>query len=180
MSETDRQDRFSITTRILHWLIAMHMIGLIALGWWMIDLSFYSSWYYTAPFLHKAFGVVTFLLGLLLLINKWAGNRPDPLVSHTAFEKNASKVAHWVLLINVLAIPVSGYIFTTSKGEGISMFGLFELPALFAVSESLRDWAISFHIYASYGLLAVIALHAAGAVKHHLIDRDRTLRRMSW
>ncbi len=170
---------FSRSTRVLHWLIALHMIGLIALGWWMIDLSFYSSWYYLAPFLHKSFGVVVFVLGLLLLLTKFQ-RRPEQLKSHAPLEKLASKVAHILLFASLITIPISGYIFTTSKGEGVSVFDLFTIPAILNISEPTRDLAIDFHIYASYGLLAVIGAHMGGALKHHLWDRDRTLRRMTW
>ena len=62
---------YSLSTKLLHWLIAGHMIGLIVSGWWIVDLSFYSSWYYLAPTLHKSFGVMVFLMGLLLLLHKF-------------------------------------------------------------------------------------------------------------
>lgn len=170
--------RYNAVTRVLHWLIAAHMIGLIALGWWMIELSFYSSWYYTAPYLHKAFGVLVFQLGLVMLVWGWVKPRPPALAAHKPWEKTASRIAHLVLFASVIGIPVSGYVFTTANGEGISFFSLFMIPAIAPVSDVVRDWAISFHYYASYGLVAMIALHAGGALKHHFIDRDRTLIRM--
>lgn len=179
MGVGNTKDSFSLTTKLLHWLIALHMMGLIALGWWMIDLSFYSSWYYFAPFLHKSFGLIVFVLGVILLVTK-SRKRPAPMNNHSRLESFASKIAHWLLFASVITIPVSGYIFTTFTGDPVSFFNLFELPALLSVSETLRDWAIDFHIYASYGLLAVILAHAGGALKHHFLDRDRTLRRMTW
>lgn len=179
MNGETAKDAFTRTTKTLHWLIALHMIGLIALGWWMIDLSFYSSWYYLAPFLHKAFGVAVFILGLILLITRFR-KRPAPIITHTGLEHFASKTAHWLLFASIIAIPVSGYIFTTYTGEPVSFFNLFDIPAILSVSETVRDLAIDFHIYASYGLLAVIGAHVGGALKHHFVDRDRTLRRMTW
>ncbi len=179
MNTVNTKDAFSRTTKILHWLIAIHMIGLIALGWWMIDLSFYSSWYYLAPFLHKAFGVGVFALGVVLLATR-SRKRPAAMENHSRLESLASKIAHWLLFLSVITIPISGYIFTTFTGEAVSFFNLFDIPALLSVSETVRDWAIDFHIYASYGLLAIIAAHAGGALKHHFIDQDRTLRRMTW
>ncbi len=169
---------FSVATRILHWLIALHMLALIPLGWWMVDLTYYSQWYNLAPWFHKMFGVLVFVLGLALLIVKHVKASPPPLENHTAFEKTASKFAHWVLLTAVITIPISGYVFTTATGDGIDLFGLATLPALFPVSEFWRDVTIDYHIYASYGLLAVIAAHVGGALKHHFVDRDQTLRRM--
>jgi cytochrome b561 len=179
MTAKTTKGAFPILTRILHALIAVLMIGLIGLGWWMSRLSFYSSWYYFAPFLHKSLGVTVFFLGVLLVFQKFK-NRPSPMQNHTALEKVASKIAHIVLFASLFTIPISGYIFTTYTGVGVVVFNLFEIPAVLPVSEQARDWAIGFHIYASYGLLAVIGAHGAGALKHHFWDQDRTLRRMTW
>ena len=165
---------------MFHWLIALHILGLIALGWWMVGLSFYSGWYHRAPELHKSFGISVFLLGLGMLVWHRKSKRPGGEPGHLQWEIKASKIAHIVLLASVLIIPLSGYVFTTSNGEGISVFGFFTIPALLSVSETMRNIAINFHIYASYGLLGVIGMHVGGALKHHFIDRDRTLRRMTY
>ena len=170
---------YSLSTKLLHWLIAGHMIGLIVSGWWIVDLSFYSSWYYLAPTLHKSFGAVVFLMGLLLLLNKFR-KRPPPLESHTKLEKLASKFAHLLLFASLLTIPITGYIFTTFTGQNVSIFNIFDIPAVLVTSEKIRDLAIEFHIYASYGIAVVVVAHAGGALKHHFLDRDRTLRRMLW
>ncbi|MEX3011147.1 cytochrome b [Hoeflea sp. TYP-13] len=176
----DTENGFGPVSKALHWLIAALMLGLIWLGWWMIQLSYYSTWYHTAPALHKALGLCVFGLGLVLIVWRRFSARPAADASHRPWEKVASRVVHFALIACVIVIPVTGYIFTTSNGEAVPFFGLFELPALFAVPETLRDIAIQLHIYASYGLLAVVLLHAGGAIKHHLIDGDRTLRRMTW
>ena len=173
-------NNYGLISKLFHWLIALHMIGLIALGWWMVDLSFYSSWYHLAPMLHKSFGVGIFLLGVGFFIWHRISKRPNSEASHQKWEKAASQIAHFILLLCILVIPVSGYIFSTANGEGVSIFDLFTLPAIGKISETVRNLAIDFHIYASYGILAVIGAHAGGALKHHFIDKDRTLRRMTF
>ena len=179
MTSEIKKKSFSFSTKLLHWLIAGHMIGLIVSGWWIVELSFYSSWYYLAPTLHKSFGVMVFLMGLILLLNKFR-KRPPPLESHTKLEKLASKFAHLLLFASLITIPVSGYIFTTFTGQNVSIFNAFDIPAILVTSEKIRDLAIEFHIYASYGIAVVVFVHAGGALKHHLLDKDRTLRRMLW
>ena len=170
---------YSVSTKLLHWLIAGQIIGLSVSGWWIVELSFYSSWYYLAPTLHKSFGVMVFLMGLILLLNKFR-KRPPPLESHTKLEKLASKFAHLLLFASLITIPVSGYIFTTFTGQNVSIFNTFDIPAVLVTSEKIRDLAIEFHINASYGIAVVVFVHAGGALKHHLLDKDRTLRRMLW
>ena len=179
MTSEIKKKSFSLSTKLLHWLIAGHMSGLIVSGWWIVDLSFYSSWYYSAPALHKSFGAVVFLIGLLLLLNKFR-KRPPTLAGHTNLEKLASKFAHLLLFASLITIPVSGYIFTTFTGQNVSIFNTFDIPVVIVTSERIRDLAIEFHIYASYGIAVVVFVHAGGALKHHLLDKDRTLRRMLW
>ncbi len=78
----------------------------------------------------------------------------------------------------MLVVPVTGYIISTSAGAGVAIFGLFEVPAVLPKSAPLRDAAISVHYYFAYAGVGLIALHVAGALKHHFIDGDDTLRRM--
>ena len=179
MTSEIKKKSFFLSTKRLHWLIAGHMSGLIVSGWWIVDLSFYSSWYYSAPALHKSSGAMVFLMGLLVLINKFR-KRPRPLESHTKLEKIASKFAHLLLFASLITIPVSGYIFTTFTGQNVSIFNTFDISAVLVTSEKIRDLAIQFHIYASYGIAVVVFVHSGGALKHHLLDKDRTLRRMLW
>ena len=52
----------------LHWLMALMIPALFGVGLWMTGLDYYSSWYKTAPDLHKSFGLLLLLLLLLRLI----------------------------------------------------------------------------------------------------------------
>ena len=58
------------------------------------------------------------------------------------------------------------------------IFGWIDVPALLPKSEAMRDFAVSFHYYAAYGLVAVVALHAGAALKHEFVDNHGTLKRM--
>jgi len=83
-----------------------------------------------------------------------------------------------LLYLLLLAIVLSGYLISTAKGQGISVFGWFELPALITDLPQQADIAGKAHYWLAMILLGCIALHALGALKHHFIDRDSTLRRM--
>jgi len=163
---------------MMHWGIALCIIFLIWLGWWMVDLTFYSPYYYTGPNIHKAVGIVVFCLAAAKLT--WHLISPPPGLQDGLgrMEIAGAKIVHAVLWASMFVIPLTGYLQTTVKGEGVSMFGLFELPALYRSSEDLRDLAIDVHFYFSYALLGVIALHAGAALKHQFIDNKQTLRRM--
>ncbi len=171
-------ESYGLVSKMVHWAIALCIIFLIWLGWWMVDLSFYSRYYYAAPNLHKALGIVVFAVAALKLI--WhAVSRPPPLQADLKpLEKLGARVVHTILLVSMFVIPVTGYLQTTVKGEGVSMFGLFEIPALYRSSEWLRDVSIDVHAWFSYALIAIVALHAGAALKHQFIDKKQTLRRI--
>jgi len=73
---------------------------------------------------------------------------------------------------------ISGYLISTAKGKPIDVFGLFELPATLHGLDGQEDIAGMVHEYLAYSLIALAVLHAAGAIKHHVIDKDKTLIRM--
>ena len=171
-------DGYGSVTKCLHWLIALSMIGMIWLGWWMVGLSYYDSWYNRGLALHRAIGMVVLGLACLFLLWKLISRSPPLQKELKPWEKAGAHLAHGLLLLAIFAIPLTGYVISTSAGKGFSMFDLFEVPAYFASSEATRDLAITAHYYLAYGLIAVIAVHAGAALKHQLIDKHGTLKRM--
>jgi cytochrome b561 len=73
---------------------------------------------------------------------------------------------------------VSGYLISTADGRGIDVFGLFTVPATLQGIDHQEDVAGASHLVLAVTLIALALLHAGAALKHHFIDRDRTLRRM--
>ena len=172
--------RYGLVTKLLHWSTALLIIGLIGLGWWMVDLSYFDRWYNRALSWHRAFGMVVFALGVLTLAWRGVSPSPGPQAGLRAWERRAAVGMHHLLFLMVLALPVSGYLISTSAGQGIDFFGWFEIPAIIAIGTRARDLAIAAHYYLAYATLGLAALHAAAAVKHQFIERDGTLARMIW
>lgn len=171
---------YGIITRVLHWLVALLIIGLIGLGWWMIDLSYYDEWYYRALELHKALGMAVLALATVKIAWVVFDGKPRFTDSMKRWERTAATAVHHLFYLFMLLIPVTGYVISTSAGDGISIFGWFQVPAILAVGETLRDVAIEVHYWLAYVTAVLVLIHAAAAVKHQFIDRDETLRRMTW
>lgn len=175
---TDTKTHYGLISKIIHWTIALLIILLIVLGWWMVDLGFYDPYYHKSLTWHKSLGlIVGFIVGLKLLwrlINK----PPDPQASLTTFERAASKVAHKALFVAMLVLPLSGYLISTSQGAPIEVFTWFEFPALLTVADSIRDIVIVVHFYAAYATLGVVLIHASAAIKHQILDSKGTMKRM--
>ncbi|MCG8492775.1 MAG: cytochrome b [Sneathiellales bacterium] len=172
------ETRYGLVSKSLHWLIALSIISLIVLGWWMVGLSYYDQWYHQSLEIHRALGMLVLLLASLFLIWKIFAKSPPLQSELTALEKLGAKTAHILLLVSMFTIPVTGYVISTSAGAAFTFFGLFDIPAVTQISEASRELAITIHYYAAYcvGILALV--HAGAALKHQFIDKHGTLRRM--
>ncbi len=159
----------------LHWLVAIAVLELFALGLWMVELTYYDAWYQRAPALHKGVGVLLFFVMLARLA--WHLTNPQPRLSGAPWERLAARLAHGMLYLLLYALMVSGYLISTADGRAIDVLGLFNIPATFS-GKHQEDIAGIVHRYLAYGVIAFATLHALAALKHHFIDRDNTLKRM--
>ncbi|MBN7820911.1 cytochrome b [Bowmanella yangjiangensis] len=164
------------TSIVLHWLSALAVIGLFALGWWMVDLDYYSEWYREAPHLHKSIGILLALTTLLRLL--WRFKKPRPETLGKPWEVNLSHFTHVLMYILLLAIFTSGYLISTADSRGIDVFNWFTVPGLGEWIENQEDLAGEVHEWLAWSLIGLVVLHALAAIKHHVIDKDNTLTRM--
>jgi cytochrome b561 len=89
-----------------------------------------------------------------------------------------SSLGHGLLYAGIFLVMISGYLISTAKGRGVSVFDLFEIPAFITGLPNQADLAGAVHFYVAWGLVLLAGLHALAALKHHFIDRDATLKRM--
>lgn len=173
----NRYHGFSV---FMHWLMALLIFGLFGVGFWMVDLTYYSAWYKTAPHYHKSVGIVLALLLLARLAVMFKKCKPAPLASHSKAVQRVSKVTHLMLYLLIFCIVVTGYLISTADSRGIEVFNWFVVPGFGEFFDQQADIAGLLHQWLAYGLIALVVLHALGALKHHFIDKDATLKRMWW
>ena len=173
------QTSYGSVAVILHWLMAILMIGLFAAGLYMTDLGYYDSLYHIVPWWHKSFGLLVMGLLLLRIIWKFTNQKPKPLATHKPWEVKTAAWTHALLYLLVLLIGISGYLISTAKGSGIEFFGWFDIPAFQELSADNTDLVGDIHFYLAWSLMLLAAAHAAAALKHHFIDRDDTLKHMT-
>lgn len=171
-------DRYGLLAKFLHWISAVLIIGLIWLGWYMVDLTYYDPWYYDSLAIHKALGMVVLLLALLNIIWHFYSRPPQYASTLKPWERLAARLVHTLLFAAMVAIPVTGYLISTSEGDAVSIFGWITVPALFPVNDAARNLAIDLHYYLAYGTAGLVLVHAFAALKHQFVDRDGTLKRM--
>ena len=170
------ENTYGLVAILLHWASVFVVFGLFCLGWWMVELDYYSEWYRTAPFWHKSIGLLFATLIIFRLIWKILNKSPKALGS--TMEKKIASLAHGILYLMMLAIFISGYLISTADGRGIDVFDWFTLPGFGEFINNQEDIAGLVHEYMAYGLIIMVMLHAMAAFKHHFIDKDEVLLRM--
>ncbi|SCZ57412.1 cytochrome b [Thiohalomonas denitrificans] len=170
--------RYGLAAVLMHWLVALTVFGLFGLGLWMTGLTYYDQWYQLGPWWHKSIGVSLFLLVLVRLGWRALNPQPVPLPSHARWEHRLAKTMHGLLYLLLFAIMISGYLISTADGRSLEVFGWFAIPATLHGIEHQEDIAGTIHLTLAITLVALASLHALAALKHHFLDRDRTLMRM--
>ena len=162
---------------VLHWSMAGIVAVMLPLGLWMTGLDYYDPWYTRAPDLHRAIGV---LFGLMLLARwAWRLTQVQPTVhAATSRDQTVATLVHRLLYFIPLCLIISGYLISTADGRAVEVFGWFSLPATMQGIDGQADIAGDIHFFLAMALLAVIVLHVLGALRHHFVYRDDTLRRM--
>jgi len=165
-------------TITLHWLVAITVIGLFALGYWMVDLGYYDNWRKAGPLLHKSIGLTLVSVMIIRVIWRIKEVQPIPLSTYKSYEIKSSHLMHIFLYILIFIIMISGYLISTADARGIAFFQLFEIPGFGSIIENQEDIAGVFHQYTAYFLIMMTLIHALAALKHHFINKDLTLLRM--
>ena len=163
---------------VIHWLSAATVIGLFTLGWWMVDLTYYDDWYRTAPWVHKSIGIILLALTVFRLLWRLNNVTPEHLATHTSAEKKAASFAHGFIYVLLFLIMLSGYLISTADGRAIEVFNWFSVPATLQGIDNQEDIAGEIHLILAVSLMVLIGIHALGAMKHHFVDKDVTLKRM--
>jgi len=176
MALVNSENSYGWVSIVMHWLMAVVIFVMFGLGIWMRTLGYYDSWYHAAPELHKSTGMI--LLLLLLFRWLWRLSNVRPVLLGGAWEKIIALSVHRLHYILLFALMLTGYLIPTAEGVGIDIFGCFTVPAFFSFNKETTDFIGVMHRYLAWTAIALACLHAAAALKHHVIDKDHTLMRM--
>lgn len=172
-------ETFGVISILLHWLMAILLMGLFALGLYMTGLDYYDPLYHTAPWWHKSFGLLVMALLLFRFIWKVSNPEPEALKTHKKWAVFLANIIQKIFYLMIFLIGISGYFISTAKGKGIEFFNLLEVPAITqALDEDRADLIGEVHEVLAIMLIVLAILHGAAALKHHFVDKDKTLLRM--
>jgi len=164
-------------TVMIHWVMALAIIGLYPLGLYIDSLTYYDPEYRTMPHWHKSIGILVMILLAVRVIWR-SSNKPPAELPQPALLTLATKLVHGLLYLLMLVVLVSGYMISTADGRPIAVFNWFEVAALPAMMENQEDIAGAVHYWVATALVSLAGLHALAALKHHFINKDETLKRI--
>lgn len=160
----------------LHWVLAVLIVSLVGVGWYMMSIEDDpgSALYFN---LHKSFGMVVF--GLVLLRIIWRSkHRPAPLPMRLPkWQVNLSRITEWALYLCMLVMPILGFLGALYSKSGVAFFGA-HLPSWTVANHDTAEFYFGLHSALAWVLVALVALHAIGGLKHLLVDKDGVFQRM--
>lgn len=169
--------RYGRVAMLLHWSAAALIVAGAALGLSMTDLPLspsklrYYAW-------HKWIGVTVFLVAALRLAWRLVVPPPPLPASMARAQAIAARAVHALLYLLMMAIPVSGWLYSSATGVSVSYLNLVPLPNLVAKDKALASALLTLHQALNGVLAAAVLVHVGAAIKHQWIDRDGVLSRM--
>ncbi|MFU8776979.1 MAG: cytochrome b/b6 domain-containing protein [Roseovarius sp.] len=171
-----------------HWLTALLILSNLPLGWYATGVADAVAEAPTEALItqatllfsvHKTLGVAIFFVAIARIL--WALSQPKPglLNGDRGIEAWAAETAHWLLYGSLVLVPLSGWVHhAATSGFAPIWWPLGQNLPLVPKSETLANLAATLHFVFVIVLAGTITAHVGGALKHHLLDGDATLRRM--
>lgn len=170
-------DSYGSVAKFLHWLIALLILTVLAVGFIMTGLPKTPDTFRVIGW-HKSLGITVLTLVALRLLWKSMNIYPALPAALSMVEKLLAHLGHGFLYALMIAMPLSGWMMSSAAGFTVSVFGWFLLPNLVAPDPALKRTLVELHGTLAWALIGMIALHVLAALLHHFYYKDDVLLRM--
>ena len=175
--------RYGAIAQSFHWFA----VALVILAWVLgvsDDLLPRGSARATGLYIHITAGLLVIVLTVMRLLYRTADSSPS--AANTEFGNGSlagwmglgAKLAHLGLYLLLVAVPLVGIAVQFARGNPLPVFGLFDIASPWSADRAFARNLKGIHELLAHGLLALAALHAAAALVHHWVFKDRALIRM--
>ena len=173
-------ERYGAVAIVLHWLMAVLLVALIALGVYMVRLPEvgFDVRKIVLILYHKQLGMLALALALLRLAWRVGATLPSLVETLPEWQKFLARFVHLWFYALMLALPVTGWLLSSAAGFPMSFLGLFDLPDFVHTDEYLFRSLVLIHRWLGYALAVLAVAHMGAALEHHFVTRDQTLRKM--
>jgi cytochrome b561 len=178
MQLANSPSRYGALPQLVHWLTALFVIAGWLLGTFLDDIP-------KGPprefglLTHMTLGQCVFVLVIVRLI--WRHTNPPPPPEKTRYGRLLEILAtlnHYALYALLLAVPLLGVIVQLRRGNPMPIFGVGEFASPWPNDRATARTILGIHGFCANTVLILAGVHAAAALVHHHVFRDRTLARM--
>lgn len=170
--------RYGIFAQTVHWLTFIF----VTVGWllgWFLDYLPKGQPRSVGLLAHMTLGQCVIVLLIVRLA--WRFANPPPPPEKTRFGRLlelAARLSHFTLYCLLLAVPFAGIVVQLKRGDALPIFGLWDFQSPWPVDRATARTVLRVHEYLAIALITLAGVHAAAALMHHYVLRDRTLARM--
>lgn len=177
-----KSEYYTRTAQILHWLMAIIFIAAWIIGFYSGNFLSYDvngSFKGSVITLHK--NIATTIIFLVMIRIFWRYTHPAPELPNTMspIMKRFAHLGHLALYFMLLALPITGCLFSWSAGHPAPVLYLFNLPTLVAENPAITAIVKPLHVYISWAAGLLLTGHILAALKHHFVDKDNVLNSMT-
>jgi cytochrome b561 len=166
--------KYPVIMRLLHWAMALIIIGLIWAGITMVALPDKNPVKYGVFFpWHKSFGMLVLFLVVARLVIRSRSVVPPLPRALSRFESRAATMVHGALYALMIIVPLSGYAMSSvyTQSDGVYFFGTF-IPEWIPKDDAWFQPLFDLHRALAFTLLGLLVIHVVGALKHRFVDRN--------
>ncbi len=176
MNLKDTSNHYGFISRLNHWLGALIVIGMLVVGLYLNDMPRGDEKIYWLK-LHIGVGGLFFVFLWFRVLWRVFSKSPQSFEQKQSL-KLITKIVHWMLLLSVLIMALSGPFLIWTRGTPINVFDWFSIPSPIGKMPEFHELMESVHAIAAKVLLFTVVVHFLAAIKHQFIDKDQLLSRM--
>jgi cytochrome b561 len=173
----DREPGYTLAARVLHWVTAILVLGMIPIGIAMANADFGAA-QDTLYHLHRSTGALLIPIVIVRLIYRFGHAAPSLPADMPAILQAVAHATHWSLYALLIVQPFVGWIATSAYRAPVLFFWLFELPPIWPEDRAFSEKMFAVHRFLGIATALLIVAHICGALFHHFVRRDRVLMRM--
>jgi len=171
------RQRFSALQRLLHWLMAVCILGMLLIGVGMV--STVRPKYLTLVSVHKSLGIAILVLVVIRAVVRLCYGAPSLPVDLPQSMKRAAVLSHYALYALMFGMPLIGWAMLSAAAYPVVLLGGLQLPAILPPSASFHSLLWDAHYYLAFVFFALVLLHVAAALFHALVRRDGVFEAMA-
>lgn len=175
MKFRNTNQHYGTISKSLHWLIAILVIGMLFLGYFMSDIKD-KALFSQVINLHKLIGLTILILMIARLL--WMLINPRPTLANTkAWERFLERAVHFLLYFVLIVMPLSGWIMSVAAGHIPHLFSwTIDLPI--QKDKALAESSESIHNTLAIIIIVLLSIHVLAGLYHHFVKKDNVLKRM--